>query len=105
MTETTINNCCKEVIGKEMDYCYGPFLFNSSLVTGLDALPETCGWGWRPYLFAIAHRKGLSVEAFEAGFECPPDQREEDEKERLYRMKQLTQNIEGLLLATAVQLP
>jgi hypothetical protein len=29
MTETTINNCCKEAIGKQIDYCYGPFLFNS----------------------------------------------------------------------------
>lgn len=104
MTETTINNCCREVIGKKLDYCYGPFLFNAKLNSHLALLPENCGWGWRPFAFAMAHRLGFSVEAFEAGLKCPPGQQRDDEKERRYRMKQLTQNIEGLLLATSVQL-
>jgi hypothetical protein len=104
MTETTINNCCKEVIGKDIDYCYGPFLFNVKLIPYLDALDDNCGWGWRPFVFAMAHRLGLRVESFQGDFYCPADQRQDDEGERIYRMKQLTQNINGLVQATIVDL-
>lgn len=99
MTETTINNCCAEMLGKRLDYCYGPFLFNKKLVPYLDGVIEDIGWGWRPYLFYVAHRLGYSVDAFVNDFFCPPEQRGDDEKERLYRMKQLEQNIRGLVLS------
>ena len=102
MTETAINNCCKEIIGKDIDYCYGPFLFNKRLIGYLDALDDNCGWGWRPFVFAIAQRMGLRVESFEGDFNCPADQREDNKGERIYRMKQLTQNINGLVKATAI---
>jgi hypothetical protein len=104
MTEATINNCCKEVIGKEMDYCYGPFLFNSNLIPYLKLLDDTIGWGWRPFLFAIAHRIGFSLKKFEDDFTCPPDQQTDNESERIYRMKQLTQNINGLIQAATMDL-
>ena len=103
-TETAINNCCKEIIGKEVDYCYGPFLFNTKLISYMDLLPQNCGWGWRPFVFAMAHRLGLTVNAFVGDFYCPPDQQEDDPGERIYRMKQLTQNIDGLVLAATVPL-
>jgi hypothetical protein len=99
MTEQTINKCCEEVIGLSADYCYGPFLFNGRLVQALNFLPENCGWGWRPALFAVAHRGGLTVDAYTGHFACPPAQREDNETERLYRMKQLSQNIDGLVMA------
>jgi hypothetical protein len=105
MTETTINNCCKEIIGKEMDYCYGPFLFNSDLVNYMRGLDDNIGWGWRPFLFATAQRLGLAVENYEGDFNCPPDQRKDDEAERVYRMKQLTQNINGLIQVATMDLP
>jgi hypothetical protein len=105
MTEKTINACCREVTGLETDYCYGPFLFHTKLLPLLHHLPENCGWGWRPFLFVIAHRTGMHVWAFTGDFSCPPGQREDDTTERIYRMKQLTQNIEGLVLATTVSLP
>jgi hypothetical protein len=89
----------------EADYCYGPFLFHSRLASLLSFLSENCGWGWRPALFAMAHRVGLTVKTFTGDFVCPPDQQEDDETERLYRMKQLTQNIDGLLLAAKAELP
>ena len=101
MTETTINNCCAELIGKEVDYTYGPFLINKALVPDLDGLPDDIGWGWRPYAFSIAHRLGYKVEAFVADCSCPVDQREDDAAERVYRMKQLTQNIQGIVLSTS----
>lgn len=104
MTETTINNCCCEIIGKNIDYCYGPFLFNTGLVSYLDVLPENCGWGWRPFLFVMAHRLGLKIDAFTGDFTCPSDQRTDDAGERIYRMKQLAQNIEGIVLATSAPL-
>ena len=100
MTESTINHCCREVIGTETDYCYGPFLFNTYLIPTLEPLPENIGWGWRPFLFAMAKQRGLTVDAFVGDFSCPPDQREEDASERIYRMKQMAQNIDGLVLAT-----
>jgi hypothetical protein len=104
MTELAINKCCREVIGKDIDYCYGPFLFNTKLIPYLDALDDNCGWGWRPFVFAIARRLGLKVEAFEGDFSCPEDQRRDDEGERIYRMKQLTQNINGLVQAAIIEL-
>lgn len=102
MTEATINRCCAEIIGKEMDYCYGPFLLNSQLLPFLNALTDDCGWGWRPFVFAMAHRLGLKVESYQGDFVCPPGQREDDAQERIYRMKQLTQNINGLVEAFSI---
>lgn len=101
MTETTINNCCKEVVGKGVDYTYGPFLLHREVVPHLNGLPDNIGWGWRPYAFSVAHQLGYSVEAYVADFNCPPDQREDDAAERIYRMKQLDQNIQGIVLSTS----
>lgn len=104
MTENTINQCCKEVIGKDLDYCYGPFLFHSKLIASIESLKDDCGWGWRPFLFAIAHRLGFTLESYQNDFGCPPDQRIDNEAERIYRMKQLIQNLNGLIDATTVDL-
>jgi hypothetical protein len=101
MTEQTINQCCQEVTGLAADYCYGPFLFRAALVKTLSVLPENCGWGWRPFLFASASLSGYTLQTFEGDFLCPPAQATDDATERRYRMKQMVQNIEGLLLATS----
>ena len=98
MTETTINNCCAELMGHQFDYVYGPFLFHHSLVPHLQKLPADIGWGWRPFLFLTAHRLGKIISSFEGDFFCPEDQREDDVKERIYRMKQMVQNINGLMV-------
>jgi len=105
ITETAINQCCKEVIEEDVDYCYGPFLFSAQLIPFLNALDTNIGWGWRPFLFAIAHRSGFKIESLEGDFNCPADQRNDDKLERIYRMKQLTQNIQGLTLAATMDLP
>lgn len=99
MTETCINNCCEERIGLKTDYCYGPFLLNKKIAPHLDLLPNDTGWGWRPFAFNTAHRLGYKVKAFEDDFFCPEDQREDDAAESLYRMKQLEQNIRGLVMS------
>lgn len=101
MTETTINNCCKELIGLETDYVYGPFLINRELIPKLKSLDSSIGWGWRPYAFNFAKRLGFKIEAFTGDFLCPEGQREDSQKERIYRMKQMNQNIEGLILSSS----
>ena len=105
MTETTINNCCAEVVGTTMDYTYGPFLLNSKLVPLMKQAKEDVGWGWRPYAFIIASRMSYKVEAYVDDFSCPPEQRVDHPSERIYRMRQLNQNIDGILLAAEVNLP
>jgi hypothetical protein len=104
MTETTINNCCTEILGQPVDYTYGPFLLNRKLVPYLMEMPEDTGWGWRPYLFNMAQRLGYTVAAFTGDFFCPENQREDNRKERLYRMRQLSQNLQGLMLSANVSL-
>jgi hypothetical protein len=104
MIEATINKCCKEIAGKDFDYCYGPFLFNSQLVPYINSLNDDLGWGWRHYLFAIAHRLGFNIENHGGDFNCPLDQYEDNDAERIYRMKQLTQNINGLIHAATIDL-
>lgn len=101
-TETTINQCCAEIIGPSVDYTYGPFLLRPELVTYVDLLPEDIGWGWRPFIFGVAHRQGYQVASWQADLACPPDQRQDSPAERHYRIRQLSQNIEGLLLSTKV---
>ncbi|WP_146895240.1 hypothetical protein [Adhaeribacter aerolatus] len=103
-TETTINACCAEIMGPAVDYTYGPFLMNHQLAPYLNRVQEDIGWGWRPYVFGLAHRLGYHVVPYEANFICPPDQRTDSAVERIYRMRQLTQNIQGLVLSTTVAL-
>lgn len=102
MTETTINNCCAEIIGHHYEYTYGPFVLNSKLVPFLELVKEDVGWGWRPYIFGIANRLGLRVECHVGDFVCPVQQREDTEAERIYRMRQLSQNMQGIVLSTSV---
>lgn len=104
MTETTINNCCANVTSKNLDYTYGPFIFNTAILPHLQNIPDTIGWGWRPYAFIIAVRLGLHISAYSGNFFCPADQQHDDARERVYRMKQLAQNIEGVVLATTTNI-
>ncbi len=102
--ETTINYCCAEVTGKPFDYTYGPFLITSELVSSTEHLEPGAGWGWRPFVFCMAHRLGYDIKELPGLFECPPDQRTDDPTERIYRMKQLHESIKGIVVATAVQM-
>ncbi|HEX8150377.1 MAG TPA: hypothetical protein VF591_24550 [Pyrinomonadaceae bacterium] len=96
-TETAINRCCAEVLGVEADFTYGPFLLNRALVPHLVGADDAVGWGWRPYAFGTARRLGYRISHVERDLPCPPEQREDGEAERLYRIKQLGQNIQGLV--------
>jgi hypothetical protein len=42
---------------------------------------------------------------FEADLPCPPDQREDDLAERVHRLRQLSQNLQGVVLALQADVP
>lgn len=104
MTEGALNRCCAEVVGRRSDFSYGPFLLSRELVPGLEAAPPDSGWGWRTYAFGLAGRLGYRVESVVKDLPCPRGQREDDPRERLYRMRQLSEGVEGLVKAAAADL-
>lgn len=101
-TEEAINRCCAEIVGARFDFTYGPFLMNRALAPFLEHAGADLGWGWRPYVFGLASRLGYRVEGLVKELPCPPEQREDSRPERVYRMRQLSQSIEGLILSTTV---
>ncbi len=104
MTETCINKCCTEVTGHFLDYTYGPFILNKKLVPWLEQVQEDIGWGWRPFVFGVAHRLGLTLGEHRGDYLCPPEQQEDSAAERLYRMRQLEQSVRGIVLSASVGL-
>jgi hypothetical protein len=97
-TEGAFNAICSDLLGERGDYCYGPFLMNRVLVAELSGVKGDLGWGWRPFMFARARRGGLRVLHHVCDLPCPADQaRDEDESDRIHRLRQLRQNVEGLI--------
>ena len=95
-TEGVINELCGRFLGERGDYSYGPFLLPAELVPYVERAPDDLGWGWRHFSFAIAQRLGHRVRQAAGDYECPDDQRGEDDRERLHRLRQLAQNVRGL---------
>jgi hypothetical protein len=100
-TESIINGRCRETFGLQGDYSYGPFVIPRELAAHLLEVPEHLGWGWRHFAFAVAHRLGYSLAMVEGPYECPLDQRHEDDADREHRDRQLRDNLEGLSLGVA----
>jgi len=98
-TEGVINTLCGEYTGVPGDYSYGPFSLDRRLVPHVLALTEDVGWGWRPFAFGLARRLGLRVDLIEGDYVCPAQQRAEAAAERLHRIRQLEQNLRGLILS------
>lgn len=103
-TERTISELCGESFGAPGDYSYGPFLMHRSLGPWIGRVPADLGWGWRHFMFAVAHRLGHRIVHVEGDHPCPEDQRAEDDRERIHRLKQLDQNVSGLQAGLAVPL-
>jgi hypothetical protein len=104
-TEEAINLCCAEVVGAHFDFSYGPFLMGRALAGSLESAPRELAWGWRPYAFGAARRLGYRVESLVRDLPCPPSQREDGPRERLLRMRQLAQSVEGLVQSTTAARP
>jgi hypothetical protein len=98
-TETVINNLCAEVTRAVADYTYGPFLVNRKLISSLESLENNIGWGWRSYLIAEAAKQGYRISQITGDYPCPLEQWDDAKADRIYRMKQLAEHIDGLVLA------
>lgn len=101
-TEAVINHLCAGMVGLQADYSYGPMLINRALIPYLELVKEDIGWGWRHYIFGIAHRLGYQVVPWIADLPCPPEQQEDSPQERMHRMRQLSQNVQGLVLSMSI---
>ena len=101
-TETVANQLCGDATRLDADFMYGPFLVHPRLLPFLEDLPAAVGWGWRPFLFGLAPRLGLRVRSVAGDYTCPPAYCLPDEAERLHRMRQLSQNVDGLVRAFSV---
>jgi hypothetical protein len=88
---------CGSVLGVRGDYSYGPFLMAAALLPRVVELDPTLGWGWRHRIFLNAKRDGRCIVHVAGDYACPPDQRSEDDDERAHRLRQLSQNIMGLV--------
>jgi hypothetical protein len=95
--ESVVNHLCGERLGVEGDYCYGPFILRTRLVPHVACAAPNLGWGWRPFVFLAAHRQGFGITHVVGDYPCPVDQRTEDEAERMHRLRQLRENIAGLI--------
>jgi hypothetical protein len=96
-TEGSINRLCGEFLGGNGDYSYGPFLLHRDLAPHVDRVDAELGWGWRHFLFSVCHRLGRRIVHVNGDFSCPEEQRVETRAERLHRLRQLGQNVNGLL--------
>jgi hypothetical protein len=102
--ESRCNEVISHLLGKKMDYLYGPFFLKPSMVSWVSGLADDFGWGWRVYLAARALRSGKEMMEVEGDFECPVSQRvENDLKNRRYRLDQMRQNLLGLSTALQIQ--
>jgi hypothetical protein len=99
--ETTISVLTAEATGVVADYSYGPFLMRRDLAERLATVPPRLGWGWRHYIFATAAQLGFRIVPIAGDHPCPEHQRQEDADERLHRLRQLSQNVDGLVLAAS----
>lgn len=96
-TEAVINHLCAEILRCSRDYCYGPFLMNRTIAGVVADLPRDLGWGWRPFVFRAAQSHGLAITDVTSHYPCPPEGRSEDDDDRRHRMRQLSENVLGLI--------
>ena len=96
-TETVANHLCANVLGTIGDYTYGPFLMHRNLLPHMAVVDAELGWGWRPSVFAAARRQALRLVHVVGDHPCPADQRNENDDDCRHRMRQLSENIMGLL--------
>ena len=98
-TEGVINQLCSEFVGGDGDYSYGPFMMNRTLMPSLHVIPVHLGWGWRHFMFAMAARHGFRVLHVVGDYDCPLGRRAEAGSDRVHRLRQLSENLLGLIAA------
>lgn len=98
-TESAFNAVAASIFGVDADFLYGPFVMNGTVAALVETVAPDLGWGWRPFVFAVAHRLGHRIRIIEGDYACPPEQVEEHDADRLHRLRQLGENIKGLVEA------
>jgi len=99
--ETVANELYADMFGQPGDYCYGPMLMSRALVPCLSSIEGDIGWGWRFYLLGVAHKCGFHIALSALDLRCPPEQADRrSEWDRADRIRQLLENLQGLLLAS-----
>jgi hypothetical protein len=97
LAEASASELCGRTIGADTDYFYGPFLVRRELARLVFSASDDLGWGWRPFLFVTASRLGHRVVGIQGHYECPRDQRSEQDRDKEHRLRQFTDNVRGLL--------
>jgi hypothetical protein len=97
LAEASASDLCRRAIGADLDYFYGPFLIRRELARLVSGASNDLGWGWRPFLFVAARRRGFRVVGIPGDYECPPGQRREDRRDQEHRLRQFSDNVRGLL--------
>jgi hypothetical protein len=97
LAEASASELCRRMIGANTDYFYGPFLIRRELAPLVFSASDDLGWGWRPFLFVAASRLGHRVIGIPGDYDCPRDQRREQEGDKEHRLRQFTDNVRGLL--------
>ena len=105
LAESAFNTVAGEALRLPADYLYGPFVLNRELVPTAEGAGAALGWGWRPYVFAVAIRAGFRVLAIEGEHPCPDAQRAERDADRIHRLRQLGQNVRGLVDGMTATIP
>ena len=96
-TEAIANHLCGSRLGYAGDFLYGPFLMIRNLLPHVASVEDPVGWGWRLSTFVAAHGAGLRVVSVTDDNRCPPGQRTENDTDRMHRVRQLSENILGLV--------
>ena len=96
-TESIANNLCELRLGYPGDFLYGPFLMTRNLLPHVASVEDRVGWGWRLSTFVAAHRARLQVVGVTDDYRCPLGQRTENDTDRMHRVRQLSENILGLV--------
>jgi hypothetical protein len=97
MAEANASALCRRTIGADTDYFYGPFLVRRELARLAFTAADDLGWGWRPFLFVDARRRGYRIVGISGAFECPHDQRRENDGDKEYRLRQFSDNVRGVV--------
>jgi hypothetical protein len=98
--ESAFNAVGSVMLGVEGDFLYGPVLMNGAVAALVDGAAPDLGWGWRPFVFGAASQRGERIIGVEGDYPCPADQVHEHDGERQHRLRQLAENLKGLVQAS-----
>ena len=88
---------------QDVDYTYGPRIISASLINFLDRVSSDLGWGWLSYILLASHRSGEEIHPVTLDLPCPQEEREETEKDKLYRLRQFKEHVNALYQALSIK--